>query len=268
MDALLDNPPVRLKRCRHGPMAYLVNDFIGRSLDRYGEYCEGELAILADVLGPGDVAVDVGANIGVHTVCMAQAVGRTGRVVAFEPQRVIHQLLCANVALNGLPNVHAVHAASGAEPGEIVVPPIDYAAAGQFNFGGLELGGWEAGERTPVVPVDALGLAACRFIKVDVEGMELAVLEGAQRTIARCRPVLYVENNRREASPALIAWLTGAGYRPFWHVTPYFNPANHFGETEDVFPNQVAVNLVSLPAERGDAADLPEATEPQSWWQD
>ena len=266
MEALFDNPPVRLKRCRHGPMLYLVNDFIGRSLDRYGEFCEPELQVLTDVLRPGNTAVDVGANVGVHSVRMAQAVGRAGKVIAFEPQRRIFQILCANLALNALPNVHALNAASGAQAGQIVVPPIDYAAEGAFNFGGLELGAWADGEAVPVIPVDSLGLANCHFIKVDVEGMELQVLQGAAVTVGRCRPVLYVENNRREASPELLAWLLAASYRPFWHVTPYFSPSNAFGEVENIFPDLVAVNVVCLPAERGDSVGLPEALGPEAWW--
>lgn len=66
-----------VKRCRHGLFAYNVNDsFIGRSHDLYGEWCEAELAILGQILRPGDTALDVSANIGTHAVFFAQAAGR------------------------------------------------------------------------------------------------------------------------------------------------------------------------------------------------
>ena len=160
---------------------------------------------------PGDVVVEAGANIGVHTLPLAKRVGPGGRVYAFEPQRLVFQTLCANAALNGLTNVDCRQAACGADRGEILVPEFDFSAAN--NFGGLSLGRHAQGERVPVVTIDSLALPACRFIKADVEGMELQVLKGARETIARCRPVLYVENDRADSSPALIAYLLSLGYR-------------------------------------------------------
>jgi len=81
----------RLKSCRHGDMIFNVHDqHIGRSLDLYGEWAESELELLALFIKPGDVVVDVGANIGTHAVFFAQRAGATGLVYAFEPQRIIY----------------------------------------------------------------------------------------------------------------------------------------------------------------------------------
>ena len=193
----------RLKDCRHGRMLFLKRDvYIGRSLDVYGEFSELEGELFAQLLQPGAVVIEVGANIGAHTVHLAKLVGPQGAVLAFEPQRVIHQLLCANVALNELFNVHSFHAAAGRAPGSLKVPPLDYAA--ENNFGGLSLGGASTGEDVPVVTLDGFNLPAVRLLKVDVEGMEADVLLGARQLIARHRPVLYVENDRRDKSEALI----------------------------------------------------------------
>ncbi len=115
---LLDGAVVRVRRCRHGPMAYLRQDaYVGRSLDLYGEYGEDEQAVLAQMVRPGDVVVEAGANLGTHTVPLARKVGPSGALIAFEPQRVVFQILCANVALNELTNVHAQNAAVGETPG-------------------------------------------------------------------------------------------------------------------------------------------------------
>ena len=66
---LLENAHVAMKRWRHGLLMYNVNDnFIGRSIDLYGEWCDSELSLLGQFLQPGDLAIDVGANIGTHTV--------------------------------------------------------------------------------------------------------------------------------------------------------------------------------------------------------
>src|SRR5437773_2697778 len=89
----------RLKQCRHGMMLYNINDvYIGRSLDQYGEFSEGELDLFQQFVKPGQLILEVGANIGAHTVWLAQAVGSTGTVLAFEPQRIVYQALCANLA--------------------------------------------------------------------------------------------------------------------------------------------------------------------------
>ena len=83
-------------------MLYNPRDmYIGRSLDLYGEFSEGEVEVFAQILREGDLALDLGANIGCHTVFMAKKVGDKGVVIAVEPQRLIFQLLSANVALNG-----------------------------------------------------------------------------------------------------------------------------------------------------------------------
>src|SRR5918993_5744771 len=114
---------VRVKQCRHGRMMYNVNDqYIGRSLDLYGEYSEGEVDLFRQILRQGDLALDVGANIGVHTVPMARLVGERGSVLAIEPQRLAYQTLCGNVALNGLLNVWCHNVAVGDTRGSLVVP--------------------------------------------------------------------------------------------------------------------------------------------------
>ena len=174
---LIDDQNVRLRQCRHGPMLYSTKDiYIGRSLDLYGEFSEGEVHFFGQVLQPGMVAIDVGANIGCHTVFMAKRVGPGGAVIALEPQRIIHQMLCANVDLNRLLNVRALHAAAGAEDGGIAVPDIDYGTDG--NFGSIALGGKD-GKQVRVATIDGLALPACHLLKADVEGMEADVIRGA-----------------------------------------------------------------------------------------
>lgn len=97
---------VRLRSCRHGVMAWLAADpVIGRALDVYGEFAESENALMVRLVRPGDTVVDVGGNIGTVTLALAERVGAGGQVHVFEPQRLVFQLLCANLALNGITNV-------------------------------------------------------------------------------------------------------------------------------------------------------------------
>lgn len=120
---------VRLAETRHGVLLYNPNDiYVGRSIERYGEFSQLESEFFAQLCKPGDMVFDVGANIGAHTVALAQHVGDAGFVYAFEPQRVVFQMLCANVALNGLTNVETIAAVVGRSAGEERLPEVDYAA--------------------------------------------------------------------------------------------------------------------------------------------
>lgn len=259
----------RLIDGRHGTFVYNANDmYIGRSLEVYGEWAEFETAVFRQVIRPDDIVVDVGANLGAHAVFFAKAVGKKGRVYAFEPQRVVFQLLCANVALNGLLNVHCFHAAATSEPQAVIVPPIDYEVPN--NFGHLQLGGRDfKGEGEPVVgtPLDAFKLPACRLLKVDVEGRELEVLQGATQLL-KLRPLVFVENNNKHRSPELIRFLIEQRYRLYWHLSYFFNPNNFRGVTENVFGPIFDVNLIGVPEESpGEIANFPTVEGPNDTWE-
>jgi len=240
---------VALARCRHGLMAYNRNDmYIGRSLELYGESSEIEIGMLRRLVQAGDFVIDAGANIGTHAVALARRVGPQGLVIAYEPQRLAFEMLCANAVLNELPNIAARHAVAGAAPDMIKVPLI--APDQEQNFGGLALGRWVNGETVPVERIDDLELPRCALIKADVEGMEADVIAGAAATIRRHRPYLYVENDRDERSGALITAIQNLEYRLFWHLPPLFNPANYAGSAANVFGPIVSANMLCVPVER------------------
>ena len=264
---ILDQPPMRISRCRHGPMMYLPADlYVGRSLDLYGEFSEGEVELFTQIVKPGMLVVDVGANIGAHTVFFAKTVGPGGRVLAVEPQRFLYQILCGNLALNAIGNTFVQHAGLGSMPGSIRVPPINY--GGSFNFGGVSLGDFKDGEQVPVITLDSLALPFCHLLKIDVEGMEIEVLRGARETLIRHRPLLYVENDRAEKSTALIALLFELDYRLFWHLPPLFHANNFAGHAENIFPGTVSVNMIGIPRSVEQSVQgFREITSPDDKWQ-
>lgn len=234
-----------LTEFRFGQILYNKNDiYIGKSLELYGEFSYGEAQLFEAVVKPGMTVVEVGANIGSHTIALAQWAGPKGRVHAFEPQRIVFQTLCANVALNHLTNVMTHYAAVGDKADELIVPELD--PRHENNFGGLGLGGFGEGRKVPVVTVDSLNLPACHFIKADVEGMEEAALRGAEETIRRFLPILYVENDRKEKSEDLVRFIHSLGYRMFHHCPPLFSPENFKGNSENIFPNIVSKNLLCV----------------------
>jgi FkbM family methyltransferase len=256
-----------LAPCRAGFMLYNRNDiYIGASLRKYGEFSGGETALFRIILQPGMTVLDIGANIGVHTLDLSQLVGPAGVVHAFEPQRLIFQVLCANVALNSRANVFTHNAAVGAASGTLLVPSLH--PDGAHNYGGLSLAGAQQGESVPVVTIDSLDLNVCHVIKLDVEGMEVEALLGAAATIARFRPILYVENDRPNRSAELISLLQLYGYRLYWHLPPIYSVHNFRGDTENVFGNTVSVNMFCLPVELPQSAltGLREVTGPADLW--
>lgn len=253
-------PLVRVRECRHGLMAYFPHDvYIGGALERYGEYVEEELQLLLSCVSEGSIVVEVGANIGCDTVALAKKVSASGRVFAFEPQRIIYQMLCANLAINGLWNVIAERAALGEGAGIMQVPPVDYSKDG--NFGGVSLETpTDHGEPVQVIALDAYGMTRCDLIKIDVEGMELDVLKGAADTISRLRPIIYVENDRKQKAKALVEHLLSIDYVLYWHLPAMFNPGNHRQNPINDFKvgdvSIVSMNMLCLPRERDIACNL------------
>lgn len=234
------------KLCRHGEMMFNRHDrYIGRSLDLYGEFSEKEVELFGTLLGPGALVVEAGSNLGAHTLALSRLVGSEGAVIAFEPQRLVFHLLCANLAQNSIANVFAYQKAVGAQAGTVLVPQPDPAL--ESNFGGLSLGAHESGEPVPVVALDEMRFPRLDLLKADVEGMEEQVLAGAAETIARHRPILYVEDDRPGKSESLRQRILALGYRIHRHTPPLFNPDNFAANPENVFPEIVSINLLCVP---------------------
>lgn len=235
-----------LVRSRYGLMLVNRNDqYIGRGFLEYGEFSTGECDLFAEHVKPGHTVIEVGANIGAHTVRLAQLVGPTGRVIAYEPQRILFQTLCANVQLNQLTNVDARLAAVGSQPGTIRVPDLDPNTP--MNFGGLNIEGRVRGTDVPLETLDTI--ERCDFLKLDCEGMERDALLGAKEMIARSRPVIYLENDRSDRSDALIETVKALGYAPEWHTPLLYSPDNFAKNLTNVFGEIASINMLCLPTE-------------------
>jgi FkbM family methyltransferase len=244
---IIDSGNIAVKECKHGLFTYLANDlFVGRSLDLYGEWTEPEIDHLTQLVLPNSIIVDAGAFIGTHTIALAKITGIGGFVYAFEPQRMIYNILCGNVAMNGLSNVKCYNAGLADVPGRATIPLLD--PTFKQNFGSLGLNQYTEGDITPITTIDSLELQNCHLIKADVEGMEVKVLMGAQLTIKKFKPILYVENNRPDTSQNVIATVNNLGYTAYWDILNYYNPNNFFGNKINVFKKFAPeVNLLCIP---------------------
>ncbi|HZP69612.1 MAG TPA: FkbM family methyltransferase [Pseudolabrys sp.] len=156
--------------------------------------------------GDGVVAIDGGANIGVHAIEWATAMTGWGSVIAIEAQERIYYALAGNIAINNCFNAIAMHAAISSEQGIMLIPTPDYFVPS--SFGSLELKpraetefigqpiDYSPGNTVAIqkLSIDALNLPRVDFIKLDIEGMELEALEGARQTIERSHPIFLVES--------------------------------------------------------------------------
>lgn len=215
----------------------------GKSLETYGEYSQSEVDLFGKVVKQGDTVLEIGGNIGSLMLPLSRLIGN-GILMTFEPERTAFYALAGNIAINNLRNVFCFQQAMGKETGAIKIPELDIDKT--ENFGGLELD--KDYSQCPHYPVglntiDNLGLQRCDLIKIDVEGMELAVLEGAAKTIEKFNPILIVEDDRQQKSEALREFIRSKGYKMYVHQAPFFNPNNWYGVNEDVFGNVVSINL-------------------------
>jgi FkbM family methyltransferase len=173
--------------------------------------------------GDGVIAIDGGANIGVHTVEWAKAMTGWGSVLAVEAQERIYYALAGNVAINNCFNATAINAAISSESGTLQIPNPNYFLPS--SFGSLELrqraGNEFIGQQIDYanntvivrkVTIDEINLPRVDFIKLDIEGMEMEALEGARQTIDRSVPILLIERIKADGAQ-LTQWLEGRGYQ-------------------------------------------------------
>lgn len=236
------------KLCRFGHMIYpKLDQFIGRSLELYGEWSYGESLLFEQLVNHNDTVVDIGAHIGAHTVRFGQI---CKSVIAIEPQRLIYQLLCANVAMNHLDNVYCINSAVGfrghiKRSNYVYIENIDLNRPNNSGACGVAIK--NDGIKAKLLEIDSLKLDNCKLIKIDVEGMEPDVLTGASQTIKKFKPFLYFENHSNEDLYKAINILKPYNYKLYWHTPSLFNPDNFNHYAVNVFNGIVSKNILAVP---------------------
>lgn len=170
-------------------------------------------AVLAAHLRPGDTFYDVGANVGLFTLIGARRVAPGGRVVAFEPAPGTARILRRNLALNGYAHVDVRERAVADAPGtaRFVVP--DENQQGRLPAYERAFGPEGDSIDVAVTTLDAEiagGAPPPTFVKMDIEGAEVAALAGMAETLRAHRPVVLCEVH--ETGPEVEAAFMRAGY--------------------------------------------------------
>jgi FkbM family methyltransferase len=186
----------------------------------YGTWEPEVIQTIREVVAEGSFAMDIGAHIGFYTLVLSRLVGPAGRVTAFEPMPETFKILEENVAMNDCRHVKVIRKALLERPGRVMAHPPD----SQPLPGGVSL---VADHGTEAIPVEATTLdefmhiekARVDFIKMDVEGAENLVLQGARHTIGAHHPTMLIEvhhfDGAAEASPVL-GQLEAWGYQTRW----------------------------------------------------
>jgi FkbM family methyltransferase len=190
---------LNVAHAREGTFLLPANDTgISRDILTTGSWQPGDVEFFKRILQPGWTVVDIGANIGHHSVVYSKAVGPSGCVLSFEPQTRIFEVLCANLCINACWNVRPFHAAVGDHTGFTRMWAVDYDR--QDNFGALgisKIPRHQNGELVAIYEMDHLlpawGVGRVDFVKIDVQTYELFVLRGAVETLKQHRPILFVE---------------------------------------------------------------------------
>lgn len=198
---------------------------IGRCIRKYGEFArpESDLLIqLAQNLPPG-LMLDIGANIGAVGLPFAKALPNW-QVVCFEPQLAVLSALNANVVENGLVNTRVLPWAIGAVTELTLFPQPSVMV--ENNFGAVGADFQQNVARLPTVNMrlDDLNLSNLRLIKVDVEGFELEVLQGASALIDGQHPIWLLEAKQGEKTEQCMQWLLDRGYALYWFFAPFVTP--------------------------------------------
>lgn len=227
-----------LKDLKWGKFNLIKGDMISDIAAYCGEWSDVEVSIFQKLLAPDANVIEVGANIGMHTVPLAK-IAYQGKVIGFEPQRIIFQQLCCNLALNNLVNVETYRLGVSNQSGKCDIESSDYSKA--WNYGSFslhkgfstekEFHGKISLESIDVVKLDDFApvqqLPYLSLLKIDAEGLDLNVLQGATQTIQRFQPAIFVEI-QEDSAEILFNYLKSLDYVPFWVCTERYQEKNFY----------------------------------------
>ena len=223
---------------KYGKFVFFRNDDpIGACLHYYGEWAQQEMDLFDLFLSEDCNVIDVGANIGTHSVYFSKKCSK-GTTFAIEPQLHISQILSTNLLFNGCFNVVPIRAACGSEEKELRILNINPFEGQKVNYGEFKVtDNGNNGIHTNCITLDSFMKYGIPFhlIKLDVEGLEVEVLNGAVNLINLFKPMLYIEFNNKEGNDALLNKIYSLGYIPYWHVYKKHNTNNHNKQSMNIW---------------------------------
>lgn len=263
-DVTVRSERVVVRKTLYGTTAYNSRDqLVGASLDNYGEYLRGDWELFQQLVRPNWVVFDIAANIGLHCMMLSPLLNEGGIIHAFEPYEASFQLLGMNIQLNDLDNVRTYSMAIGADSHTTHLAPTD-----PNKPGSMAAKGWAddyAGPEVAMNSIDSLQPQQCHFIHACVPECEADILAGAEQTLARFKPVVLVNCVNEQGFEAIYRQLKKHDYRMYWHIQPFFQNKNFFGNTENVFDSAGVAKILAFPANKEQSIGLTEITSEEDW---
>lgn len=219
-----NNSILTIRDCKYGAFAFYNSDSpIGSCLTSYGEWAEPELQFISPFLLETSRVLDIGANIGTHSVFFSKKCHK-GIVHAIEPQFYIHQVLVTNLVLNNCFNVKAYNAAISNDYQSLKLMNLPPFSKTPINYGEFKVHNHEHGTDTPCMKINQFNDVT--FIKLDVEGHELSCLQSGEDMLKKNKPLMYIEFNCKEGNKELIEFIWSLGYDCYMHVYKKFSADN------------------------------------------
>ena len=238
---------------KHGILSYYLNDeYIGKSLSEYGEWSEGEVVLLKKLVNDNENIIEIGSNIGTHTIPLAKHVSNGGLVYAIEPQSQNYKLLSKNIKDNELKNVKIFKLAISSKKGKAYMNIFNENLTNNYGDSKIFENNFQNSEGVIVKTLDQLfyddykEIKPIKLIKCDAQGQELNIILGSQKIINMHKPFLYLENDDINTSKPLIEKVKHMGYIMFWHLPALYNPNNFFKNIKNIFPRLISCNMLCI----------------------
>jgi FkbM family methyltransferase len=193
--------PLLLAKLRDGSSIYInLDQYIGRSIYYFGDFDPKITWVCRQVLRHGDTALDIGANIGLVTLCMANLVGKSGTVHAFEPQPILAKMLQSSIDINGFEQIrlHCVALSTEDSILKMQVPIANDGAASLEFWASASANEIDVDVRNADPYLARLKLQKVRLVKIDVEGHESFVLKGSKQFLSSCKPDIIIFEEHRK----------------------------------------------------------------------
>jgi len=224
-------------------VVYTNDNIVSYAIRLYGEYCHAEVNIMSSFLTKESTYLDIGTNIGYHARSIYNQTGC--QVIGFEPNT--NHFLVSWYNCREYP-VKLFNAAVGNYTGKAKIKSFH---PGEVeNYGNISIVE-EDGDEVDILRIDQLDLKACDVMKIDVEGFEFEVLEGAADTIDKLNPVVFYEAQDSAVWPKCWEFLNDKNYIQYW-VACRNDPV---GETyrrpeESPFGHGGVLNIIAIPADK------------------
>ncbi|MGX3067301.1 FkbM family methyltransferase [Ursidibacter arcticus] len=227
-----------LKDLRWGKFNLIQGDMISNISAHYGEWSDVEVTIFHSLLTPNANVIEVGSNIGMHAVPIAKAIPQ-GKLLCFEPQRIIFQQLCCNLSLNNLTNVETYRMGVCDVSEKRWIESCDYSQPWNYGSFSLDKGfsteaqfnGSFTQEEIDTVRLDdfapAQRLEQLSLLKIDAEGFDIPVLKGATKLIERLKPAIFIEVHSYSVEKTL-AIIHQLNYEAYWVASQRYQQNNFY----------------------------------------